>query len=83
MSHAQNEKQVFFTEITKKIISFQKLFILSKYHLAMNKYWAMNFFLSWLMFFIKKVLFLAKNAAPNLPISLTNDSVKHIWAKSN
>ena len=49
----------------------------------MNKYWAMNFFLSWLMFFIKKVLFLAKNAAPNLPISLTNDSVKHIWAKSN
>ena len=31
MGHAQNEKQMFLAEITKALVSFRKLFILSKY----------------------------------------------------
>ena len=48
--HTQNEKQFFLAEITKQIISFQKLFILSKYYM----FWVMNLFLFCAMFFIKK-----------------------------
>ena len=38
MGYAQNEKQFFFWQKKKQTISFQKLFILSKYHLLWLSY---------------------------------------------
>ena len=53
MGHAQNKKQFFFQKQQKQILSFQNLFILTKYHL---------FWLSYECFSILRNAFLLKSA---------------------
>ena len=77
MGHAQNEKQFFLTEITKADHQLSETFYLIKIPYVLTN---MNLFLSWVMFFVKKVSFPAKRAV--IPIFPSfKSSHESFWRK--
>ena len=68
MGHVQNERAIFFGRNNEQIFSFQKLFILSKYHMFWLSY--ESFSICVMFFFIKKESFSAKTAVSNIYLSL-------------
>ena len=76
MSHVQNEKEIFFGRNNKsRPLAFRNILF---YQNATCLDWVINLFVSWVMFFVKKVSFPAKTAvAENFVKNLTN------WFSSN